>query len=208
VSSLPVKPEFRPTLPELVSPRLLAAVAAVLAVIGAIVVFTGAADSGETQVIVREPVAFNLRYGEALERVDPRPGELVRFEGRDQSFAVRRLSLPPYRGEAAGTLPVIAEDVIADLRSRHPEFDLADEGRVRVNEVPGYSVGFRARRSNGERVWGRTVLLVPDEPGARQGVTMELLAGRGAGVSNAAEMGAVGQIKLPYRSFRFGTDPP
>jgi hypothetical protein len=207
VPPLPVKPEFRPTLPDLVSSRVLAVVAVVAAVVGAVVVFSGAASSGETQVVVREPVEFNLRYGKALRRERTMPGELLRLTGREQSFAIKSLFLPPYRGAAAGELPVFAEQVIGDLREQFTDFELADEGRVRINEVPGYSVGFRARE-DGRRIWGRVVLLVPDEPGARNGVTMEMVAGRRSGVSNPAEVGAVGQIKLPYRSFRFGTDPP
>ena len=207
MSPLPVKKGFGPTLPELVSPRLLAAVAALALLGAAVVLFTGAASPNETEVVVEEPVAFNLRYGEALERRQTMPGEQLRLTGRDQSFTIKGLFLPEYKGEAAGSLPVYAEQGIRELRARYEDFDLADEGRVRINEVPGYSVGFRARK-DGRRVWGRLVYLVPDEPGAREGVSIEMIGGRGAGVSNAAEVGAVGQIKLPYRSFRFGTEAP
>lgn len=208
VPTLPVKPEFGPTLPDLVSPRLLGAVAVVAAAVAlAVVVFSDAAEPEETPVVVREPVAFNLRYGERLARERTSPGELLRLTGREQSFTVKALFLPPYRGEAAGALPVFADKTIADLRSRFADFDLAEEGRVRINEVPGYSVGFRARE-DGRRVWGRAVLIVPDLPGARRGVAIEMVAGRRAGVANAGEVGTVGQIKLPYRSFRFGTEAP
>ena len=207
MSPLPVKREFGPTLPQLVPPRLLAALAALLAVAAAIVVLAGAGGKGETTVVVEDPVAFNLRYGEALERVETTPGEQLRLRGRGQSLTVKSLFLPAYRGETAGSLPAFAERTIKDLEARLPEFDLADEGRVRINEAPGYAIGFRAR-VDGERVWGRTVMLVPDEPGARQGVTIEMVAGRRSGVSNPTEVGAVGQIKLPYRSFRFGTEAP
>ena len=205
--SLPVKEEFGPTLPELVSPRVLALVAFAATVVVALVVLGGAASSGETQVVVRDPVEFNLRYGPALERRGVSPGELLRVAGRDQSFTVKPLFVPPYRGEASGALPVLAEKAREELRARWDDFDLADEGRVRINEVPGYGIGFRAR-VDGRRVWGRSVMLLPDEPGARKGVTIEMVAGRDAGVANATEVGTVGQIKLPYRSFRFGTEPP
>ena len=209
MSPLPVKREFGPTLPQLVSPRLLAAGAALLlAVLAAALVFTGAAESGETRVVVKEPVAFNLRYGKALERAEAMPGELLRLRGRDQTFTVKPLYLPAYRGESGGALPVFAERLIKDLDARYDDFDLADEGRVRINEEPGYAVGFRARDEDGARVWGRAVMLVPDEPGARRGVIVEMVAGRRSGVSNPSEVGAVGQIKLPYRSFRFGTEAP
>jgi hypothetical protein len=207
VSSLPVKREFGPTLPELVSPRLLAAVAVLAAIVAAVVLAGRVGEAGETPVVVEEPVAFNLRYGPALERVETTPGELLRLRGRDQSLTIKSLFLPPYRGEANGALPVFAERAVRELEARYDGFDLADEGRVRINEVPGYAIGFRAR-VDGRRVWGRQVMLIPDEPGARQGVTIEMVAGRGSGVSNPTEVGAVGQIKLPYRSFRFGTEAP
>lgn len=205
--SLPVKREFGPTLPELVSPRLLAAGAVVLAVLAGLFLLRGGASSDETPVVVEEPVAFNLRYGPALERTEASPGEQLRLRGRDQSLTVKSLFLPAYRGEASGVLPAYAERAITDLEGRYEAFDLADEGRVRINEAPGYAVGFRARE-DGRRVWGRFVMLVPDEPGARRGVAIEMVAGRRSGVSNPSEVGAVGQIKLPYRSFRFGTEAP
>ena len=205
--SLPVKKEFGPTLPELVSPRLLAAVGVVAGAVLAFVVLSGAASKDETQVVVSDPIEFNLRYGAALDRKRTSPGELMRIEGRDQSFTIKPLFLPAYRGEASGVLPVYAEEAAEELRARYTDFDIADEARVRINEVPGYSIGFRARK-DGKRVWGRSVMLVPDEPGVRRGVTIEMVAGRAAGVSNATEVGTVGQIKLPYRSFRFGTEAP
>ena len=209
VSSLPVKREFGPSLPDLVSPRLLAAGGAVLAVILAVLVFTGGVGSNETHVVVRDPVAFNLRYNaDALKRVDTMPGEILRIEGPGQSLTIKNLYLPAYRGWPTGELPVFIQTALPELRHRWRDFEIADEGRVRLNEVPGYSIGFRARGDDGERVWGRYIMVVPDEAGARQGVTIEIIARRGAGVSNAAEVGATGQTKLPYRSFRFGTEAP
>ncbi len=46
----------------------------------------------------------------------------------------------------ARTLAGVAERLIAELRTRYTDLEIADEGRVRVNEAPGYGVGFRARR--------------------------------------------------------------
>ncbi|CAA9485904.1 MAG: hypothetical protein AVDCRST_MAG85-941 [uncultured Solirubrobacteraceae bacterium] len=207
MSPLPVQREFGPTLPQLVPSRVLAALAVAGAVLVALVLLSGAGESDETPVVVREPVAFNLRYGPALERVEAMPGEQLRLRGRAQSLTVKSLFLPAYRGETGGVLPAFAERAIKDLGARYDDFDLADEGRVRINEAPGYGIGFRAR-VDGKRVWGRYVMLVPDVPGVRKGVAIEMVAGRPSGVSNATEVGNVGQIKLPYRSFRFGTEAP
>jgi hypothetical protein len=223
VPSLPVKPEFGPSLPELAGPRWrrlpawlrlgLAALAALVVVLVVLAVTGRGAD--ERSVVVTEPVAFNLRHATTLTRVAPAGPEMLRLEQRRDgrrvgSFAVRPLRLPAYRGSVAGAYPIYAERIVAELRARFADFELADEGRVRINEAPGYGVGFRARQ-DGRRVWGRTVLVVPEtdppEP-VRDGVRMDLVASPGSGVSNPADVGAVGGLKLPLRSFRFGTEAP
>jgi hypothetical protein len=224
VPSLPVKPQFGPSLPELAGPawrRLPRVARAALVALAALVVLGLASlligrGAAEETVVVEDGVAFNLRHGEALSRVaSPPAGERLRLEQRRDgavvaSFAVLPLQLPPYRGVAAGAFPAYAERVIAELDRSLDDFELADEGRVRINENPGYAIGFRARQ-DGRRVWGRTILLVPGtdppEP-VRDGARLDLLARAGSGVSNPADVGAVGQLKLPLRSFRFGTEAP
>jgi len=227
VSSLPVKPEFGPSLPELAGPRWRrlpraaragAVVLAALLLVGLAALVLGG-GAGERTVVV-EPergngVAFNLRHATTLARVEPAGGELLRLEQRRGdavvgAFAVRPLRLPAYRGAPGGVFPALAERLIAELGGRYTDLEVADEGRVNVNEAPGYAVGFRARR-DGQRVWGRTVLLVPatDPPmPVRDGVRIDLVASPGSGVANPADVGAVGQLKLPLRSFRFGTEAP
>jgi hypothetical protein len=220
VSSLPVKPELGPTLPQLLRPRwrrapawarvLTVAVAVLLAVVlvlGAV----GGATSDETHVVVEEPVAFNLRHGAALERVDPGPGEVLALEARRgdlflQSFRVAPLRLPGYEGMPAAELPVVAERVKDDLARRYGEFRLVEEGRITINEIPGYEVVFSARSEDDRRLYGRWVMMVPEEPGEREGVTLELLGTPAAGIPNAEAIGDEGQLKLPMRSFRFGAD--
>jgi hypothetical protein len=49
-------------------------------------------------------------------------------------------------------------------------------------------------------------MMVPEEPGEREGVTLELLGTPAAGIPNAEAIGDEGQLKLPMRSFRFGTE--
>ena len=73
----PVRPEFRPTLPELLGPRLrrlsrvgvaLLALAGV-ALVALVVVLGGGGGAATQTVVVRQPVAFNLVYdGDRLER--------------------------------------------------------------------------------------------------------------------------------------------
>ena len=218
--SLPVKPELGPTLPQLLGPwwrrasrpvrlALLAAVA-VLVALPALAVL-GKATTGETHVVVPEPIAFNLRHSAALDRVEPDPGELLALEALRgdlflQSFHVAPLRLDRYTGMPAGELPIVAEGLKERLARRFAEFRLVEEGRITINEVPGYEVVFVARSEEDRRLYGRWVMMVPEEPGAREGVILELLGTPAAGIPNAEAIGDEGQLKLPMRSFRFGTE--
>ena len=224
--TLPVRPEFGPSLPELVAPWWrraprtvrVAAVAVVAIVVVAFAVWLiSGRGGGEVAVVVEEPTAFNLRHAETLPRVDERSGERLRLEQRRagglflQSFAVTPLALPRYSGSPSGVYPVVAEDLKDRLARRFADFELVEEGRMRINEVPGYEVVFRARDTDERRLYGRYVMLVPltDPPTPqRAGVTLELLGTPAAGIPNAAAIGDAGALKLPLRSFRFGTEAP
>jgi hypothetical protein len=217
VASL-VKPEFGPTLPDLLSPlpralRIGLAVAGAAALLAAGVAVTGVGSaSGETAVLVRDGgVVFNLAHGSTLERATER-GALLALERRRpedglfvDSFVVRALTVPAYAGLASGTLPLVAGRYEAQLSERYDGFQKVGEGRARVNDALGYAITFRA--SLGERtLYGRHVLLLADELGGRRGVVLELEATPAGGTPNVNRVGAVGALKLPLRSFRFGTE--
>jgi hypothetical protein len=213
VSTL-VKPGFGPSGPDLLRrlprPVRLALVVAALALAGLVVWWaTLGATAGETWVVVQEPFAFNLTYGEEFERVQGGAAldlERVREDGLFvSSFAVRDLTLPPYEGQAGGILPLLATFHVRGLRERLEGFELVEEGRTRVNFVPGYEVVFQY--DLGERtVYARDVFLVPEVPGQRAGAQLELRATPTSGTPNAESIGDVGAIRLPFRSFRLGTE--
>lgn len=210
-----VKPEYGPTLPELLVRlpgrlrwALAAAVAvAVLAVAGVVI----ASGENEKAVVVREPVTFNLVYdGDSGLRRISQPGALLALERTRgdlflDSYVVRELRLPAYEGAASGILPVYAEGVLRDLRRRYDGFRLEVEGRTRINNGLGYQVLFRAQR-DGRTLFGRHLMLVPEEPvGLRQGVVIELTSTPSA-TPNLAATGNTSVLKTPLRSFRFGTE--
>src|SRR4051812_41376210 len=110
-----VRPEFGPTLPELLGPRLRALprpLRLALAVLAALVVVVAAwalllrGGSELPATVVREPIAFNFVHRAPMHRRAPQGTELARVSGGGQSFAVSELRLPPYQGDSAGTLPV------------------------------------------------------------------------------------------------------
>jgi len=210
-----MKPEYGPTLVQLLAPRSLAVrvAAAVLAVailvVAVVIALTSRPD--ETAVLIRKPITLNLIHGPQWEPVD-RPGTLValRHEAPDglflDAYAIRELRLPPYRGAVGGMLPVYADAYIRDLARRYRSFELVGEGRARINNAIGYAVTFRAR-TGPRRLYGRHYLLVEEEPeGRRHGVILELESTPAAGTPNADTIGNHGALKTPLRSFRFGED--
>ncbi|MBJ7519234.1 MAG: hypothetical protein JHC84_06025 [Solirubrobacteraceae bacterium] len=217
-----VKPEYRPTLPTLLRPLRpwqrwgIVALLVLPLVVGAWVA-TGGAREAETQVVIREPIAFNLAYGPRLTRVDDQSTAL-RLEQRRgdlfiQSFAVKPLTLPPYEGTPAGALPLTATEYERELERTYDDFTLVREGRTRINQNPGYEIIFRAKLED-RTLYGRHILLVPavDEDenlvldAQREGVIIEMAATPVSGTPNAESTGNVGALKKPLRTFRFGTE--
>jgi len=214
-----VREEFGPTLPELLGSRLgvparkvwlgLAAVA--VAAVAVVLWLSLRPAPGQSAVVVRKPVTFNLIHTSALRRVAPRAGEELRLEsasGPPQSFVVHPLSISPYKGDVSAALTFMSARLIDEMRAQYPGFLWRGDGRVNVNKQPGYQIVFQAR-VNGRTTYGKRVLLVvgPDPP-PRSGLDITLLAARSGGVPKADAVAANGALKTPYRSLRFGTERP
>jgi hypothetical protein len=218
----PVKPEFRPTLPELLGPRMRAwgrtgaIVGGLVAVaLVALLVLLGRGSGAATQtVVVREPVAFNLVYdADRLDRITPPPAGAsleLRTNASDpdpETFTVRPITLPAYRGDPAGVEPIVASGLIAQMRRTYPGFILRSESRTRINSQPGYQIQFQTR-VGGRTAYGRRTILFPDEPAVREGADITVLSVRSPTIPNVDAVGSNGPMKQPYRSFRFGTERP
>jgi hypothetical protein len=218
-----VRPEFGPTLPELLGPRIralpraarlgLAATAALVVVVLAVVVLRGAEDN-RPQAVVREPIAYNLIYPAPLARVRPHAGETLRLETAPgttapQSLAVKPFRLPPYHGDSTGILTLMSATMITRMASTYPGFVWRGDGRVNYNRQPGYEILFQAR-IGGRTTYGRRTMLVPggDAP-PREGVDITMLAARSPAIPRVDAVGsASGALKTAIRSFRFGTERP
>jgi hypothetical protein len=218
-----VRPEFGPTLPELLGPRvralpragqaILAALAALVVLAPAFVLLRGDGEQ-RTTVVVREPIAYNLVYPPALQQVRPQGRETLRLEtapgaADPQSFAVTPFTLPPYRGDATGVLTGMSPNQIERMRRTIPGFVWRADGRVNYNRQPGYEILFQAR-IDGRTWYGRRTLLLPggDEP-PREGVDIMIMAARSEAIPRAdAVASSSGALKTAIRSFRFGTERP
>ncbi len=212
MSSSVVRPGYGPTLPEILAKqprwvRLLARAAAVLVLVAVLwwVLFGRASDL--TRVVVSEPPAFNIGYAAPFEKVTPRSGERLRLEGGGQEFVVRPLALPAYRGLSSGFLPAYASVVGRKMERARPGLAIRGEGRVNINRVQGYELLYQARGENGQRRYGRRIMLLPDDT-ARAGVELLLEADASAAVVNPESTGRTRPLKTALRSFRFGTETP
>jgi hypothetical protein len=208
-----VKPQYGPTLPQLVR-RLppvgrAAFVAGVALLIALAIVIALRSRPRETNVIVRGATTFNLTYGPQLQRV-PAPGALFALRRERNglfldSYVVRPLVLPPYRGAAGGTLPVYSVAILRRLRKRYGDVDVVLDGRTRINNAIGYQLVLRGKLGT-RTLYVRYLMLVPEAPeGARRGVIVELESTPAAGTPNAVGIGNAGPLKQAMRSFRFGT---
>jgi hypothetical protein len=212
-----VSPAYRPTLREELARRRPAArwaVVATIAVVVAVLLYPvlRPKHKGAHYVHTAAPV-FNLRYADVFKRLKPERGEFLHLRRTNaaekplDSFSVRPLELPPYRGDVGGLLPVYAERVLGELRAAYPGLKVIEEGKARINLVAGYSLLFRVG-SGRNRMFGREVLLPEPKPGARTGVRMALRTWKGSGIALPRDLGARGALKTPYRSFRYGTEAP
>ena len=218
-----VRPEFGPTLAELVGPRVralprpaqVAACAAVVVLVVALGLLALRLGAGEPRaaVVVREPVAFNLVYPEGLRRVAARPGEALRLESvagapAPQSLAITPLRLAPYPGDVTATLMGRTPRLIDRMRAALPGFVWRGDGRVNINKQPGYEILFQFRRG-GRTTYGRRILLVPDaETPPREGLDITILGARSAALPRVDAVAADGQLRTALRSLRFGTERP
>lgn len=218
-----VRPEFGPTLAELVGPRVralprparVAVWAAVAVAVVALVLIAVRVRAGEQRAaaVVREPVAFNLVYPEGLRRVAARPREALRLESiagapAPQSMSITPLRLAAYRGDVTATLMGRTPRLIDSMRATLPGFVWRGDGRVNINKQPGYEILFQFRRGS-RTTYGRRILLVPDADTApRKGLDVTMLAVRSAAVPRVDAVAADGQLRTALRSLRFGTERP
>ncbi|HEY2397807.1 MAG TPA: hypothetical protein VGH78_02345 [Solirubrobacteraceae bacterium] len=216
MTAVPIKPEYGPTLGRLLSPRWRAASPmlrwlVVAAGVGLAVAVVAAALTLENASFAhggRLPFSFAYR---SLFRVAPDPGGYVKVQRRrsngalEDSYAVEPLALPAYAGELSGELPVYAAGYIRELERRDTGFVLRGEGKTRVNAVPAYQVLYTAI-VDGRTMYGRDVLLLPERPGAREGVAIVMLTSptANAQVDSPLEVASTGVLLRPLKTFSFG----
>jgi hypothetical protein len=210
MATIPLKPQYGPTLGTLLAPRWHAAPRVarglvwaagagivVLAIAAALTLWPATYSHGGAA-----PFHFSYR---GLYRTTPEPGQYVRIDRRsggrlEDSFAVSPLRLPPYSGGLSGELPVYASGYIGGLSRKFSDFTLRGEGKTRVNTVPAYNIFYTAR-VEGREMYGRDVLLLPEREGVRDGVALELLTLPSGGIASPLEVATAGVLERPVETF-------
>ena len=212
MASIPLKPEYGPSLGRTLAPRWRAASrparVLVLALCAALVALVLAAaltlENAQYSHAGRAPFSFSYRD---LYRAPPPPGTDVEVRRPRSgpvvdSFAVSPLRLPAYAGSANAELLVYVNAYIAGLRHRLRAFRLLGEGKTRVNTVPGYDVLYTAR-VQARTMYGRDILLLPELRHPRDGVAISMLSLPGAEsqVTSSLLVGTTGVLELPIETF-------
>jgi hypothetical protein len=210
--SVPLKPQYGPTLGRLLEPRwrsagrLVRACAIALGV-GLLVLAVGVLltllDASYSQG-GRMPFSFKYR---GLYRTAPNPGgyvKVARGSGAtlEDSYAVAPLRLSGYRGSVTGELPLFAAGYARTLARRFTGFRLEGEGKTRISStLGGYDVLYSAI-VDGRKMYGRDVMLLPPRSGVREGVVVEMLSSQRASVSK--RVASSGVLEKPLKTFTFG----
>jgi hypothetical protein len=210
--SVPLKPQYGPTLGKLLEPRWRSAppVARSLAIalgVGLLALAAGAVlallDSSYSH---GGRVPFSFKY-KGLYRTAPDPGGYVKVSRRSDgrlgdSYAVAPLLLGGYRGSVTGELPLFAAGYARTLAERFSGFRLEGEGKTRISStLAGYDVLYSAI-VDGRKMYGRDVMLLPAKRGAREGVVVEMLSIQPASVSKP--VASSGVLETPLKTFAFG----
>jgi hypothetical protein len=178
------EPDYGPTLPELLRPRLrelrgwqrIALAAVALLVAGGIVatiVRVQAQTKNYTQTAADararglEPIPFNFDRSSKL-RISKPAGYYVRAERRVHGTLAGRFSVSPLRiqgvsGMLSGFMPILASELERKDARVYDHFRLQFEGRARVNKAEGYQYAFAARLpqpgNTARQLFGRVVML-------------------------------------------------
>jgi hypothetical protein len=212
-----LRPEFGPTLPELISGRFsvsrrAVAIGAVVALILTLVVIKVVTDDGRDKLVVHGTPSFNVLYDPSkLHKATPASGDLMRLTGKtkhvESELTARHANLPPFNGDViGGQLPLYTTQHTNQLAKELPNLQVGDEGKARLNQAPGYQLAYTTGEP-GNRTFWREVWVMPsaDKPKDTIVLTMrQTISGR-AGARGRALVNAT---KKAYRSFRFGTSRP
>jgi hypothetical protein len=215
MTTLPVKEQFRPTLPELLTPRWRespvwvraawrALALAVVLIAAAIAIFY----PRDPWITHSASPSFSLQYPPLMHRVTPLPGDYARVVQQSggeliQSVDVGPLDLGAFTGDVSAQFPVYAAAYVARLSRTLRGFLEQSEGKTRVGNTPGYWISYQAQLE-GSLIYGRVIFLVPTPSGSGVGVTIAMLQRPASDVQTPDQVAVNGDLYEPLHTFTFG----
>lgn len=212
MASIPLKPQYGPTLGRLLEPRWRAArpftrsVAIAAGGVLALLLTVAVLSLLDASYSHGGPVPFSFRY-RGLYRSAPDPGWYVKVarsaHGQlEDSFAVAPLRIAPYEGSVTGVLPLRSARYVHELQRRFAGFRLQSEGKTRITStLAGYDVRYSAL-IKGRRLSGRDIFLLPSGAHLREGVVLEMLTSEHT--SLAKPVATQGLLEKPLKTFSLG----
>jgi hypothetical protein len=182
----------------------------VMAAVAVVALLAGAALTLENaQYAHGGAVPFSFSYRD-LYRTVPAPGEFVRVQNASRgrlsnAFAAGPLLLPRYSVPLNVEFPLYATSYIQRLSHRVEGFALLGEGETKINGVPAYDILYDAR-VDGQTMYGRDILLLPERHHPRAGVYITMLSSPATnpGVTSPMQVGTIGLLELPIETFTIG----
>jgi len=212
-----LRPEFGPTLPEVIGRRFSVSkravgIAAIVLLILLAVVIKVVTDNGLNKLVVHGTPSFNVLYDpSALHEATPQGGELMHLAGRaghvDVALTARHANLPAFKGDTiGGLLPLYTAQLANRLSKQLPGFQMGTEGKARVNQAPGYQITYTSKAGGNPTIW-REVFVMPaaDKPAQTIDLLMRQTFNGRPGPRGRALVQAT---RKAFRSFRFGTSRP
>jgi hypothetical protein len=217
--AVPLKSEYRPTLGQLLAPRwrrssrMLRALAVLAGALILAVLVGGVLTLESPHFSHGGAVPFSFSY-KGLDRTRPEAGAYVEVQHLrggllEDSFAVRPLTLPPYRGQPSGALALYAVGYIHRLAERLPGFELRGEGVTQNDSLAHYTTYnvFYTTKVRGRNFFGRDVLVLTQRPGVRRGVDIAMLTSAESSdrqIVSPLSVGTVGVLERPLGTFTLG----
>ncbi|MSX01917.1 MAG: hypothetical protein F2813_02025 [Actinobacteria bacterium] len=208
-----VRPEFGPTLPELLAPRwrrlnrfwraaIVVACAAIVLVAAYALVGGG---SGMRTLKVATPIPITIPYdGAALQQRVAVGNELFRLStppsaADPATLSASPITIAPYRGSIEGTLPIVASRLTEQMRRVDPGLIVRGYLPVLVKQRPGYEILFQFKRAGRTR-YGRRVIVFADQPGVREGLDILMTSARSLRIPTSEQLGRQPPLRDPYQA--------
>jgi hypothetical protein len=182
-----VKPQFGPTLPQLLEariggvPRRLRPIAvAIVALIVAVVLIDGLRGGASTISGGAPGVSFSFSYSGLVREATP-PGQYALLASHTATgrlvaqIEVGPLRLPPYSGNVTGIEPVLSANYMRAFAARTPGVTVQSAAPTLVGGSPGYNFTY-TREIAGLTYFGRTIFITPSVASGRRGVIVSVLA--------------------------------